>query len=209
MQLIKPFWITHSGFPIFSCDINPDGRRFVTGGGDNKVKVWSLKPMLNENDNETPKLLSVLESHFSPVNCVRWSPNGRYIASGSDDKMILIWEFVSAAPTTVFGSNETIYEQYRNIGQLRGHSLDISDLCWSPDGTKIASASLDNTIIIWDAQKFEAIKTLREHSNWVKGVAWDPIGRYLASQSPDRSVIIWRCMDWSMESKVHKPFQKK
>jgi WD40 repeat protein len=66
-------------------------------------------------------------------------------------------------------------------------------MSWSPDGTQIASASLDNSIIVWDVAKFgiifgfpfddsEFIKKLEGHTGFVKGVAWDPIGRFLASE---------------------------
>lgn len=57
------------------------------------------------------------------MNSVRWSPIGRHLASCADDKMIFIWELVNTVPTTLFGSNETIYEQYRIVGTLRGHVL--------------------------------------------------------------------------------------
>lgn len=52
--------------------------------------------------------------------------------------------------TAVFGSTEKILENWRCVGQLRGHTSDIIDLSWSPDETRLASCSLDNLVIIWD-----------------------------------------------------------
>jgi len=139
MQLVKPGWVKHDGFPILSCDIHPDGKRFATGGGDNKIKIWNLDATFADEEIETvPRLLCALENHCSPVNVVRWSPNGRYLATGSDDRVIIIWELMSGVkPTLLFGSDEKIVESWRCVVQFRGHTagvclIDVTDLAWSP-----------------------------------------------------------------------------
>ena len=66
---------------------------------------------------------------------------------------------------------------------------DILDLAWSPDDSLLASGSIDNSIIIWDAKNFpESHYIIKAHDGLVKGVIFDPVGKYLASQ-----VIFWFC----------------
>lgn len=89
------------------------------------------------------------------------------LASGADDKSILLYELSPGGGGKVFGSDDVIIENWKNVGMLRGHVagiegrfskghclyfalLDLSDLSWSPDGTKIASACLDNVVMVWD-----------------------------------------------------------
>lgn len=91
---------------------------------------------------------------------------------------------------------------------LRSHSGDILDLAWSPSDSFLASCSVDNSIIIWNAKKFPAIhKVLSGHTGLVKGVSWDPIGKYLSSQSDDKSLRIWRTSDWQTDTIVTTPFK--
>jgi len=57
------------------------------------VIVWNLAPAIDpvKDVDTVPKRLATLTAHDRSVNCVRWSPCGRYLASGSDDSQILIW----------------------------------------------------------------------------------------------------------------------
>ncbi|VFQ87127.1 unnamed protein product [Cuscuta campestris] len=207
----KPGWISHEGMQIFSIDIQPGSLRFATGGGDHKVRIWNMKCAGRdlEADETIPKILATLRDHFGSVNCVRWAKHGRYVASGSDDQVILIHERKPGSGTTEFGSGEPPdVENWKVTMTLRGHTADVVDLSWSPDDSTLASASLDNTIHIWSMSNGICTAVLRGHSSLVKGVAWDPIGSFIASQSDDKTVVIWRTTDWSLAHKTEGHWAK-
>ncbi|XP_016511797.1 protein HIRA isoform X1 [Nicotiana tabacum] len=207
----KPSWIRHEGMQIFSIDIQPGGLRFATGGGDHKVRIWNMKCVGRdlEADESTPKLLATLRDHFGSVNCVRWAKHGRYVASGSDDQVILVHERKPGSGTTEFGSGEPPdVENWKVTMTLRGHTADVVDLNWSPDDSTLASGSLDNTIHIWSMSNGICTAVLRGHSSLVKGVTWDPIGSFIASQSDDKTVIIWRTSDWSLAHRTEGHWAK-
>jgi len=153
-----------------------------------------------------------VDSHLACVNCVRWSNSGKYLASGGDDKVVMVWTLTKYpnSGNIVFGTKNVVnIETWKCIFTLRSHSGDILDLAWSPRDTYLASCSVDNTIIIWDAQKFPTVhKVLSGHTGLVKGVSWDPIGKYLSSQSDDKSLRIWRTSDWQTDTIVTAPFKE-
>ncbi|XP_045542811.1 protein HIRA homolog [Papilio machaon] len=211
MKLLKPSWVNHDDKPIFSVDIHPTGKRFATGGqgGDSgRVVVWNLNSVLFEAvevDPNVPKMLCQMDNHLACVNCVRWSNGGRYLASGGDDRLIMVWG-LSVAPSAP-GKHKA--ETWRCLATLRGHAGDVLDLAWSPLDKWLASCSVDNTIIIWNAEKFpEMVCVLNGHKGLVKGVAWDPVGKYLASQSDDKSLRVWKTADWAQETVITEPFEE-
>ncbi|CAH2073213.1 unnamed protein product, partial [Iphiclides podalirius] len=210
MKLLKPHWVNHDDKPIFSVDIHPTGKRFATGGqgGDSgRVVVWNLNSVLFEAvevDPNIPKMLCQMDNHLACVNCVRWSNGGRYLASGGDDRLVMVWGLSVAASTP--GKHKA--ESWRCLSTLRGHAGDVLDLAWSPLDKWLASCSVDNTIIIWNAEKFpEMVCVLNGHTGLVKGVAWDPVGKYLASQSDDKSLRVWKTADWAQETMITEPFE--
>ena len=202
-------------------DIHPDGTRFATGGqgaGDSgRVVIWNMGPVIDEaqeSKENVPKYLSRMDNHLNCVNCVRWSLDGKYLASGGDDKVIMVWQMARVNHTTTnhassftsaafSGSN---VETYRCVATLRGHSGDILDMNWSPVEARLASCSVDNSIIIWNTTRWVQEHTITGHTGLVKGVSWDPIGKYLASQSDDKSLKIWRTSDWKEDHCLTEPF---
>lgn len=79
-------------------DVHQGGLKFATGGQGNdsgRVVIWNLLPVLSEKaemDSTVPKILCQMDNHLACVNCVRWSQNGLMLASGSDDKLVMIWK---------------------------------------------------------------------------------------------------------------------
>ena len=71
---------------------------------------------------------------------------------------------------------------------LKGHLEDVCDLSWSLDGSRLVSGSVDNTAILWDVEKGQALSRVREHKHYVQGVAFDPLKQYIATISSDRTL---------------------
>ncbi|KAG5638012.1 hypothetical protein H0H81_002280 [Sphagnurus paluster] len=220
MHFTKPAWVIHKDsakndanakrLSIFSVHVHPDGSRIATGGLDAKIRIWSTKPILNpasELSNKPPKSLCTLTMHTGPVLVVRWAHSGRWLASGSDDEIVMIWDLDPNARGKVWGSDEVNVEGWKPLKRLPGHESDVTDVAWSPGDRYLASVGLDSQVLVWCGYTLERLRKLDQHQGFVKGVCWDPVGEFLATQSDDRSVKIWRTTDWTLEAEVTKPFE--
>ena len=74
---------------------------------------------------------------------------------------------------------------------LSGHPNAVYGVDWSPDGRLIASASLDNSVKLWDATTGKQVARLPGHGDGVSAVAFSPDSKTLFSSSLDRSIKIW------------------
>ena len=66
-----------------------------------------------------------------------------------------------------------------------------TSVAFSPDGQRLASASRDQTVKIWDSATGKELFALKGHAGWVTSVAFSPDGQRLASASDDQTVKIW------------------
>jgi WD domain, G-beta repeat len=72
-----------------------------------------------------------------------------------------------------------------------GHTDDVTALSWSPDGGRVASASADGTVRVWECASGRQLLLYREHRSPVQAVAWSPDGQLVASGGIDGMVCIW------------------
>ena len=75
-------------------------------------------------------------------------------------------------------------------------------MAFSPDGARLASASFDQTVKVWDAATGQELRTLMGHTEWVNGVAFSPDGARLASASRDGTVAVYDARPLTPELKV-------
>ncbi|KGQ01707.1 protein hir1 [Paracoccidioides lutzii Pb01] len=213
MHIIKPVWLTHGGerkdFEVYSCDVSPDGKRLVTAAGDGHVRIWSTEAIYNAADPlyaNQPRQLASMSNHSGTIHAVRFSPNGRYVASGADDKIVCIYVLEANPPShaSTFGTNEPPpVENWRTIRRLIGHDNDVQDLGWSYDSSILVSVGLDSKVVVWSGHTFEKLKTISNHQSHVKGITFDPANKYFATAGDDRTVRIFRFTPPAPNSTAH------
>ncbi|TID27451.1 wd repeat protein [Venturia nashicola] len=164
--------INGHGEPILTAQFSPaTSSLFVTGSGDSTARIW-------DTDTSTPK--HTLSGHTSWVLCVCWSPCGSMIATGSNDRTV-----------RVFGSDGKPLG-----GAMKGHTAFVRALCWEPyhlqetGRPRLASASKDATVRIWDVISRTADIVLSGHKASVSCVRWGGTGNIYTS-SQDKTIKIW------------------
>ena len=145
---------------------SPDGNNLVTGGNDDRVRIWS------PNGN----LLFTCKGHANEITNVKVSPDNKYVVSSSRDHTIKIWDITSGDL----------------IRTIEGHTNDVTGIDISPDGSKIVSSSYDSTCKIWNFNSGALIKTFGiVDSGAVTTVAWSPSGDKIVTGNMLSDLVMW------------------
>ncbi|KAH8822174.1 hypothetical protein DL96DRAFT_344811 [Flagelloscypha sp. PMI_526] len=127
------------------------------------------------------------DGHTDSVRSVAFSPNGKKIVSGSQDRTVCIWDAESG----------------QMLQQLNGHGGYVLSVAFSSDGARIVSGSSDNNIGIWDVESGEHLRWLRGYSHGVYSAAFSPDGKYIVSGSDDGTVRIWDAESGQMRQQLN------
>ncbi|KAF7366491.1 WD-REPEATS-REGION domain-containing protein [Mycena sanguinolenta] len=131
-----------------------------------------------------PATTLVLERHTGPVISVAFSPNGKWIVSGTEDGTVCVWDAENGEMVT---------------GPINGHTNRVNSVAFSPDSKQIVSSSNDNTVHIWDAESGEVVVgPFRGHTDWVNSVAFSPNGKQIVSGSHDNTICVWNAENGEM-----------
>ncbi|MEG3860321.1 nSTAND1 domain-containing NTPase [Microcoleus sp. herbarium12] len=167
---------TSSSITFHKGSFSPDGKMIAVGltinpnitdplnfaGIINAVQIWSIDG----------KLLKTIKAHSNFVNAVKFSPDGKIIASSSSDKTVKLWSLDGRLLRTL------------------QHSGIVKDMSFSPDGKTIIAADYE-TVKLWGIDGRE-IKNLQQHSSWIGSVSFSPDGQMIASMSPPDGVVkLW------------------
>jgi WD40 repeat protein len=163
------------GGPILALAVSADGTLLASAGGivrhgteasdDYAIRLWDLT---------TGEALGQVGDHQGTVGCVRFSPDGRTLASASMDHTVRLWDLATGT-------------EIRRLGNV----LDTRFLAFSPDGKILATAAADRAIHLWDVATGKERGHLDGTPVGPGSAAFSPDGRNLAVGSLDGSVVLW------------------
>lgn len=229
ISVLKAYWVNHgvdqndrlkhskrsnkrqASVAVYGVDIHPDGTRFATCGADEKIKIWSMAPVLDCNVEVTEcvdKLLCVCQYDKTKVNkasnmqmfnntvhCVRWSHDGRYLASGSADGVVTIWRLdPNGADSGHSPSRSLNHHQILPQHTASGAATSTAANEANPSAeSRRALRNVEHWVIVQHLTKHrdEANSSDSALTTDVQDIAWSPDDGQLVSGGSDNSIIIW------------------
>ncbi|MEI2582747.1 eIF2A-related protein [Scytonema sp. PRP1] len=190
-------------------EFSPDGKRFFTT--DNTIKVWDISGNL---------LTELVGNQKSP----HWSPDGKFIVTFGQDRIIRIWDLSNKIPVTIKSKDDIteaswspdgkyivtptrksvlMWDKFgKQLARFQGHSDIVSSANFSPDGKLIVTASYDKTARVWNTSGKQLL-LLAGHDDKLGYAAFSPDGKYILTVNYNSKSRIW-----SASGKLLATFQR-
>ena len=162
---------------VWAADFSPQGDRIVTVGGDS-ARLWDLRKDVASRNRE---LMS-----FSPHGAVasaEFSPDGKYLVTGSWDTSARIWDAQTGQVVRQLGA-ALDQPQQEHRGRVNGTAF-------SPDGRMVVTASDDGTAKLWSTADWSLLRTLTGHTGAVLHAVFSHDSRRVLTASRDNTARIW------------------
>ena len=165
--------------------VGSQGQFHMSASADGTVKVW-------EGPSSLPRHL-LLEGHKAGITCAVWTRQG--FASAAEDFSLLLWPHEASHYVRLWRQakrNINVISVYPLVS-LKGHTSTISALSFSSDGLRMASASHDQSVIVWDLLSKKEARTMRNcHKDWITACAFsDTSSDALITGSNDFNLKLW------------------
>jgi len=166
---------------LHAAALSSDERYLAVGGRDagNTIRIIDL---------ESDRVAAVLRGHENTILCLDFSDDGLWLASGSIDTEVLVWDLSGLADA------ETTLE-IAEPEQLDAHEEPVYALDFAPDGLRLVTGGDDDRLILWQRESpeagFEILATGTEHTDDVSAVAFSPGGSLILSGGMDHVLNLW------------------
>ena len=184
---LSEYSASSESLPIWTVAYSPDGRQIAAGtdgGGRPNIATLGVNTPLILWDTVTQSVQKSATGHTARINSVAWSPDGQYIASGSSDETVCVWD-KNLTPVTTLSSLAW-----------------VAEVAFSPDGRfLVAGTGRDNAIRVWSTESWDLVTTIKGHSKPVSCVAFEPHQGDLWSASKDGAI-----KTWNVESHLRQSF---
>lgn len=184
---------------VYSARIAPDAQTIVTVGGDKTVRTWDIAQRFETYPDAegisfacfSPDCMNLVVAkdtvaylwdltgekaaeylgHTKTINTARFSHNGKYVATASNDGTVKLWE-----------------KGGKLIKTFNTHTKQVNDAVFSPDDQYLVSVSDDSTVVINNLTTGESIRT-HQHNGEVTSIAFQPNNNTFVTGSSDRKII--------------------
>jgi WD40 repeat protein len=191
---------------IYAIALSPDNRWIASGGNDCTLMLWNT---------HTGECIEQLQGHRKRISGLAFDRESRWVFSGSLDRTVRQWEIETGDTVNEFSmpdevnklvlspDNKTIAIASNKIARLldsrtgqclktiQGHREKISGLCFSSDGTLLATGGYDQKVKLWDTSSGQCAKTLQGQVSWLRSVVFSPNGKILASSGIENFARLW------------------
>jgi WD40 repeat protein len=170
----------HSG-GITAVAFAPDGRTLISASHDATLRFWDAATGKNIRKLQVPDETNIKSlDQYKGINSggvltVAYSSDSRFLASGSYDGTVRIWDSDTG----------------KELHALRGHGREVTSVVFSPDGKVLASGSFDHTIRLWDAGSGKLLQPRQGADGPVNNLAVSPDGRLAVAVCHDHTIHIW------------------
>jgi WD40 repeat protein/serine/threonine protein kinase len=160
-------------------------------------------------------------SHDAAIRTVVWSPDGKTLLIGSEDKTARLWDVATCLPigaplqhldavqtvafspdgkTFLTGSQDGVVRRWEAatchlVGEPLKHPAGVYQVAFSPDGKTLLTVSKDHTARLWRATDGAPLGQPMSHRRWVQTVAFSPDGKTVLTGSHDGTARLWRAAD--------------
>ncbi len=158
---------------IYAMALSPNGQWLAVGGWIAPECTYHCGG-IRLYDFTNGQLVGLLKGHTQSILSLAFSPDSRFLVSGSSDKTASLWDV----------------KRYVNVHTLRGHSDAVSVVAFTPDGQRIVTGSNDQSLRLWHLVDGK-VAILKGHTDKISGLAISPLDGNIASSSYDHTLRLW------------------
>ena len=198
--------------------VSSDGKYLISGSKDGGIVLWGMElghsiteepKQIEQNTEDSTKCPSIMKlarvvggrkgcedkhkGHCSAVNCIAISTDSKFVASGDDSNLIMIWNIKVKDSTQ---SLQLSYDLDR-IHVFRGHRSPVSGLAFRIGSHTLYSCAHDRSVKVWNLDEMGYVETLFGHQDKITGIDAGIRERVLTSGGRDGTVRIWKIVEES------------